>query len=390
MTTYLWLSDAAGETYQWPDYTPADVRLVAATRTTLAFAATIDSGAFAGERLRETYHGRFNLSGDTPAGRVGSIDVRIGGEPVLSARYDDPLRVRAYEIDFADRMTGDVWFRGNASSNWMETGAGNDSLAGGPGDDGLVSGGGRDRLFGGDGRDSLMGGPGADILVGGAGNDTYVVGRNDRMAEPVDGGRDTIAAPISFRLPINFEMMSLISDAISGWGNGTRNWLAGNEQSNALYGLAGGDALAGYAGADTLIGGLGNDSMLGGFGRDRLSGAAGDDVLEGGAHGDWLTGGAGADTFVFERPRESDPTLRDVISDFAEGDRIDLEAIDARSDQAGNDAFRYIGAQAFHDAPGELRYAGGRVSGDVDGDGVADFVIRVLDAPRLDAGDFVL
>ncbi|MFT3972760.1 MAG: M10 family metallopeptidase C-terminal domain-containing protein [Amaricoccus sp.] len=390
MTTYLWLFDAAGPTDQWPAYTPTDVRLVTATRTLLDYSGTISDGVFAGDSLRETYHGRFNLSGSAPAGRIGSVDVAFDDTPVFGARFDDPVRVRAYPADFTERMTGDVSFRGNASANAMETGAGNDSLTGGAGNDTLSSGAGHDRLFGGAGQDVLVGGAGRDTMVGGDGNDVYVVFGPDRLVEAADGGRDSIGAVVDYRLPLNFEALVLYGSAVSGWGNGTRNWLAGNEQANVLDGLAGGDVLAGFAGADTLVGGFGDNSLLGGFGRDRLIGGAGDDNLLGGAHGDWLTGGAGDDVFGFVKASDSAPSLRDVISDFGTGDTIDLSEIDARSDHAGEDAFRYIGARTFDGTSGEVRYAHGLLSGDVDGDGAADFVIRVLGAPALHADDLVL
>lgn len=390
MTTYLWLYDAAGITNQLPAYSAPDVKLTTATRSLLEFSGSVTAGVFTGESVRESYHGRFNLTGNTPAGRVNSVEVVIGGEAVLGARYDDPVRVRAYNGDFADRMDGDVSFRGNAWANWYESGAGDDRLVGGGGNDSFDGGAGDDVLFGGAGQDDLKGGAGSDTLVGGAGNDFYLVDGDDRLTEAANGGRDTVAATVSFRLPENFEMLTLVADAVTGWGNGTRNWMAGNGEANVLYGLAGGDALAGFAGADTLVGGLGDDSILGGFGRDRLIGGAGKDVLEGGAHGDWLIGGGGADIFSFARPSDSGPTLRDTITDFGPNDVIDLGRMDAQTNHSGNDAFRYIGSQGFHETAGELRYARGLLSGDVDGDGVADFVIRLLGAPTLTADDFVL
>ena len=48
----------------------------------------------------------------------------------------------------------------------------------------------------------------------------------------------------------------------------------------------------------------------------------------------------------------------DVVADFnrAEGDRIDLSAIDADVYAAGNQAFTFIGTAAFSGTPGEIRY----------------------------------
>ena len=89
----------------------------------------------------------------------------------------------------------------------------------------------------------------------------------------------------------------------------------------------------------------------------------------------------------------------DDITDFAAGDLIDISGIDAVAafdingliiKDAVNNAFAFIGAGAFTGAQGQLRYAGGVVEGDINGDTVADFAINVLGAPPLIATDFVL
>jgi len=47
----------------------------------------------------------------------------------------------------------------------------------------------------------------------------------------------------------------------------------------------------------------------------------------------------------------------DRVDDFKRGqDRIDLSGIDAKSG-GGNQAFKFIGKQGFHDEKGELRFA---------------------------------
>lgn len=79
----------------------------------------------------------------------------------------------------------------------------------------------------------------------------------------------------------------------------------------------------------------------------------------------------------------------------AQGDRINLQQIDANAvGGAANDAFSFIGAGAFTCVAGQLRavVVGNetRVSGDTNGDGVADFLIRIDGVQNLTAGDFVL
>ena len=80
--------------------------------------------------------------------------------------------------------------------------------------------------------------------------------------------------------------------------------------------------------------------MLGGVGDDLLDGGKGADRLCGGAGTDLLTGGAGKDWFLFNSVLDSAiDTLRDVITDFVKGDKINLSAIDANTSVKGNNAF---------------------------------------------------
>ena len=141
-----------------------------------------------------------------------------------------------------------------------------------------------------------------------------------------------------------------------------------------------------------LFGGDGNDHLFGGAGKDKLHGGNDDDVLVGGRGKDLLWGDAGLDTFRFESVKDSLPGsgMRDIIKDFETGDLIDLEAIDAKAGKPGDQAFKLIGAEGFHHKAGELSYAGGIVKGDIDGDGKADFEIKIAGHPSLGAGDFVL
>jgi Ca2+-binding RTX toxin-like protein len=135
------------------------------------------------------------------------------------------------------------------------------------------------------------------------------------------------------------------------------------------------------------MGGAGQDRILGGRGEDVLMGEAGNDRLLGGAGRDSLTGGAGADQFVFAK---ADLTGQmDVITDMTALDQIDLSRIDANRHQAGDDAFQFIGSAEFSGA-GQLRFAGGVLQGDVDGDGVADLMVRVVGMHTLTLDDLTL
>lgn len=150
--------------------------------------------------------------------------------------------------------------------------------------------------------------------------------------------------------------------------------------------LATGDMVVGGRGADTITGRAGHDTLVGGAGDDMLSGDGGQDVL---------AGGAGADTFNFGADYAS-AGAADTILDFSrlEGDKIRLHSIDANVNTTANDAFKFIGTEAFHRVAGELRYVveNGQslVMGDVNGDGSADFVIKVVGGNALTSADFVL
>ncbi|MBL8770980.1 MAG: right-handed parallel beta-helix repeat-containing protein [Phenylobacterium sp.] len=147
--------------------------------------------------------------------------------------------------------------------------------------------------------------------------------------------------------------------------------------------------------ADTniLVGGKGGDTLTGLAGNDSLSGGDGNDLLNGGVGADSLRGGAGADTFNFDAKALGSAV--DTIFDFraAEGDKIKVHSIDANATTAGDDAFRFIGTTAFSRSAGELRYevkAGDAyLMGDVNGDGAADFSIKLIGVGTLTRADII-
>ena len=127
----------------------------------------------------------------------------------------------------------------------------------------------------------------------------------------------------------------------------------------------------------------GDDVLRGARGDDRLAAGGGGDRLVGGPGRDTLLGGAGADTFVFAFAPHADG---DRIADFEPGtDRIDLSGIDADSTRRGDQEFEIDGAGA-----GALTLGTGFVSGDLDGEGPADFRIRLAGGIEPAAGDILL
>lgn len=172
----------------------------------------------------------------------------------------------------------------------------------------------------------------------------------------------------------------------------------GFDGDDKLRGMSQADKLFGNPGQDRLLGGGGNDLLGGGADNDQLQGGGGDDNLRGNLGSDKLRGGTGADIFFFKSASESTvaDTGRDVILDFRHGqhDQIDLHPIDANSHANGNQKFTFIGTDGFGHHAGELRvaHAGSDtlVSGDVDGDGSADFTIQLEGNVNLKETDFVL
>jgi Ca2+-binding RTX toxin-like protein len=305
------------------------------------------------------------LKGDSGANRfTGGINATTfmgrGGDDVL----DGSNGSRGDTASYAEATNGvavDL-----AISGPQNTGEGSDMLIG------------IENLTGSAFADTLKGSSDSNVLIGGAGDDT-LVGRGG--SDRVEGGDgiDTVSYEgVASGVQVN------LNSAYNGTGyNGTG--------MDTLIDI---ENVTGSAFADTLIGNAGANA---------LSGGAGNDVLTGGLGGDVLTGGAGSDVFDVNAANETPVglNLRDIITDFQVGlDDIDLTNIDANASRWGDQSFRFIGTQEFHGKEGELRYqtfdqAGTAnditiVSGDINGDRVADFQLELTKVLQLSAGDFKL
>ena len=284
---------------------------------------------------------------------------------------------------------------GNEFNNTLYGNDGNDTLVGNAGNDTLFGGNGTDVLRGGEGNDVMDGGAGADSMSGGNGDDLYYIDNvADVIGEAAGGGTNdrALVSVNNYVLGREVETATLI---------GTDNLaLTGNIGANTLNGNSGNNVIRGGDGIDTILGNDGNDTLFGDAGADILRGGNGDDILNGGLGADQLQGGTGADIFRFTDIKDLglSGATTDRVLDFSavQGDRIDLTTIDANANVAGNQAFTFIGAAAFTGTAGELRVqASGTnqlVYGDVNGDGVADFLIVVtpVGAVPLVGGDFQL
>jgi Ca2+-binding RTX toxin-like protein len=243
----------------------------------------------------------------------------------------------------------------------------------------IIGNGAVNHLNGLDGNDILDGNNGADVMAGGLGADRYYV---DNLGDVVDetggDGVDTVYSSIGFDLAnasvVHGRVENLILTSagnVKGYGNALDNAIVGNAGNNILLGRDGNDSLKGQAGNDQIVGGVGADQ---------------------------LSGGSEADAFRFLSLNDSTvaSTGRDTLIDFStvQGDKIDLSAIDAVAGAIGNQQFTFIGSAAFSGTSGELRFqqigANLLVSGDVNGNGVADFALVLKGVASLQATDFNL
>ncbi|MCJ8057308.1 hypothetical protein GB928_028905 [Shinella curvata] len=314
---------------------------------------------------------------------VGDSDVFGMTNEIYGYGGNDTLKGGFFADNYVWGGIGDDEISGGTRINRLYGEDGNDTLRGSGSDDQLYGGAGNDTLFASDNGAYLDGGAGSDWMVGGAGADTFIVGSSKDQVEDTwvrqfdneDNPIDTVRAGVSFTLANSALIEVLETTKLTG--TKAIN-LTGNNVAQTIRGNAGANTLDGKSGNDTLRGEAGNDRLVGGSGADKLY------------------GGAGKDVFVFTSPKDSTASRMDMVYDFShkERDRIDVSTIDARDATSKNDAFTFIGEKAFSEKAGELRYfhkSGDTfVYGDMDGDGKADFALRLDKTIDLVKGDFIL
>lgn len=262
----------------------------------------------------------------------------------------------------------------------------------------IIGNSGNNILSGGVGNDTLDGGLGNDTVSGGEGNDTYIVDAITDVILVDTGGTDMVIV----KYDVSLETFTLASSLENLTNQCLRSLTGvGNYQNNIMIGNDFGSVFNGMAGDDTLIGGLQSDFLTGGLGKD---------ILVGGINST-LNPVFILDEFRFENIAESQVGAnRDVIVDFIHinGDIINLSFIDANINLLNDQAFNFIGSNSFSGMAGELHYiagnvsgtydigsgsvayTGGILSGDVNGDAVADFEIALVGITALTTSDFFL
>lgn len=329
---------------------------------------------------------------------------------------------------FFDRLTG------NSFDNIIRGFDGRDTISGLAGADRLFGGEGADTLLGGDDDDVLTGGAGGDVLNGEDGIDTASFAENARsmtvtLGEGGAAGEARTLIPFGGLLGTEIDTLrsieniqgSSFSDRLTG--NSAHNIISGGLGDDTFVLTAGQDVLDGDGGADTLdlsallsvgtvnlaenVVGIANifgqttirdiENIIGTRVEDQIRGSAFDNVISGGTGNDRMTGNGGNDTFVFRSLDEMGSVaknIRDVITDFSDGDILDFRALDADPDTAGNQDFTFIGNARFSGEGGEMRakLGGGgnmNITFDLDGDRQIDARIQLNHVSEFDASDFV-
>ncbi len=255
---------------------------------------------------------------------------------------------------------------------------------------------------GNDGANTIVGNNAANLLSGAGGNDTLTGGLGN---DTLDGGANGTAAgdlavfgksAMSFTFggtsaaltvddtdgnaatDLGMDTLTTIERLQFAEGTFVLN-TAGTGGDDTITTTGANDLILGFEGADILNGGIGADIIDGGIGMDAITGGAGRDIM---------TGGADDDTFVFATGNSGNTTAtRDIVTDFASGDRIDLFGWDANGGVVGDQNFASLFVDDFTVA-GELRYyldVNGNtiIEGNTDADAASEFQIQLNGAFEL-------
>lgn len=338
----------------------------------------------------------------TLTSNVSTLMVASNGASVISAVTDQPNEGGASLV--GDKLffhdTPATPFTPTSSADYVKV-AGSLILKTGAGDDEIISTTGVNRIAGEAGNDKITLGMDKNFVEGGSGNDTIISGPSLGFADGnlsyIDGGTGTDKVDFS-----NLQESIIVDldrrffrneDADFGFLLNVES-VVGTNYNDIIEASKWGNVIDGGGGNDIIRAGKGNDAVFGGAGDDEVDGQSGVDIL---------TGGSGRDYFQFSSGVADigkTATKCDTITDFTSGeDRIFLD-FDLNTKAAGvNVNFTFLGNGNFTKHAGEVRYSNvynvkGEsfilVQGDTNGDGNADFVIKLLGVTSLKDIDFVI
>lgn len=208
--------------------------------------------------------------------------------------------------------------------------------------------------------------------------------------------------------------VDVLSNMEAAQGSSFNDQLYGSNDRNILSGGDGFDFIVGNGGNDYITGGMGHDALYGGLGRDWIV----MDELNWGNLTPTTVGGVSVprsvrdldqsgNLVIYKSVNESTTSNADVLDGFVLGkDIIDLTAMDANTKRSGNQEFSDTLVEVWTKKAGQLKistftgltddhnYAvsqngyklsGVLLEGDVNGDAVADFAIRLVGMTLSDA-----
>ena len=336
----------------------------------------------------------------------------------------------------ATNISGELLF-GRGGNDSLTGLGGEDTLVGSRGDDTLIGGGGADELRGGDGNDLYLVDAVGDRVIEGAfdywhkdidkveASVSFTLSRSvDNLTLTGDGEIDGTGNALDNKIAGNSAKNILDGrageDILFGMGGDDFIVLEGGDGAEYFYGGGGRDTLyvnsfsdgiyvdltQGYAhrigafatmdtisGFEDVIGGLGGDRLIGTGANNDLDGGLGRDTIEAGKGADTITGGAAKDSLSAGYDRDADVFVFESVNDLTGGlgretiqqfdlnrDSLDFSFVDANDGRDGNQTFKFAQtATACSIWAKPLRGGDIEISGDVSGDGKADFVFKLVD-----------
>ena len=249
----------------------------------------------------------------------------------------------------------------------------------------------------------LLGGTAVDKLRGEGGDDTiHVKYWTSSAARPMtadgDKGHDTLQVELSDAPAAPFTGSGFNLLAIN-----TLDLLDPSKNTGTFHGgiFKGFEVIQALgSGSEQFVfhGSNKGESVTGGGAGDIIDGRGGKDLLDGGYGNDTLTGGDGKDTFFFRvRP---DAGNRDTVTDFAAGDRIQLDGSTFNVEGKGKHGTGELAAKFFaagtaaHDKDDFILYdkASGNLFWDPDGNGNSFAPVQIAHfngGPSLSAHDMI-